>query len=378
MSILLPALTFILVWHTGFKNVSLHVSPPFIFLFLLWMWGGIGLLWAIHLPQALKVFTTTGLTFVFALFFISFLERATPDIFLKTYTILKIAGLILISLILLQNILDEFHIKLFKKYEEYYIMKPSGSILGLGAFIVCGWLWVDNNKILSIGTFCLLILLIYLTRCQTAFYGIIFASLVFIVSYIFPFLATRMALISSYTILILTPFIYLCVFPLSQIMTVDWILHHPSVFHRFLGWDFLSKKFLEKLFLGWGLGATPYLYTESNLAHGYENVIHPHNSSLQAYLELGLGGGIIFALFFSSLFWMVEKYVKDRLSVAVCNATLAFGLIQAELTHNLWHNHWISWVAFLSGLLIIFLKVRAAQLHVSADRSTRAPIRSKE
>ncbi len=374
----MPALTLILVWHTGFKNFSLHLSPPFVFLFLLLIWGGVGLVWAIHFPQALKVFVTMSLTFSFALVLISLLEKATPDTVLKAYHIVNIAGFILISLILFQNTLDAFHIQLFKKYKDYYIMKPSGSILGLGAFITCGWLWVYNNKSLSVATFILLIFLIYLTRCQTALYGILFASFVFIISYIVPIWTTRAALVSSYTVLILTPFIYLCLFPLSQMMRTEWILQHPSLFHRFLGWDFLSKKFLEKFFLGWGLGATPSLYIESSLAHGYSNVMHPHNSSLQTYLELGLGGGILFALFFASLFWMVEKYVKDRLSIAVCNATLAFWFIQAELTHNLWHNHWVSWSAFLSGLLILFLKARALQQHGSVDRSMQAPIRSTE
>lgn len=73
---------------------------------------------------------------------------------------------------------------------------------------------------------------------------------------------------------------------------------------------------------------------------------------------------MLFALFFVSLFLMVEKYLKDRLSIAVCNATISFALIQVEFTHSLWHNHWISWAAFLTGMLMMFLKIRAAQLHV--------------
>lgn len=378
MSILMPVFTLIMLWRTGFKNFSLHISPPFVFLFLLLIWGGVGLIWAISLPQALKVVVTMSLTFSFTLVFISLLEKATSDIFSKVDTLLKIAGFILICLILFQNILDMYHIKLFKKFKDYYMMKPSGSILGLGAFITCGWLWVYNRKILSMATFILLILLIYLTRCQTAVYGVFFASLVFIVSYVIPIWATRLALVASYTLSILTPFIYLCLFPLSHMITLKFVLQNPTFFHRFLGWNFLSNKFLEKPFLGWGLGATSFLSTEPHLVEGYENLVHPHNSSLQAYLELGIGGGILLALFFSSLFWMVEKYVKDRLSVAVCNATLAFGFIQAEITHNLWHSHWVSWVAFLSGFLILFLKARAAQLHASTDHSTLAPTPSKE
>ncbi len=251
------------------------------------------------------------------------------------------------------------------------MMKPSGSILGLGAFISCGLLWVYNSKILSIATFILLLLLIYLTQCQTAFYGVVLASVAFGLSYAAPFWTTRIALFLSYTFIILFPLLCLYVFPLSKIVKFQFVIQNASFFHRLLGWEFLAEKFLEKPLLGWGLGSARYLPTGSELASGYGNVIHPHNNSLQAYLELGLVGGILFGLFFASCFWLVEKHIKDRLSVAVCNATLIFGFLQAEVTHSLWHNHWVSWVTFITGLLIVFLKARAAQLHGKVYRSPR-------
>ncbi len=373
MSILMPVITLILLWRQrDIKNLSLLLSPPLVFLFLLLIWGGLSVLWAEHPQTALAIFVKMSLTFTFSLVLISALMKASPDTLSKVYSLLKIAGFILIFFIILQNIADDLKIKTFVKYKDvYYMMKPSGSILGLGAFISCGLLWVYNSKILSVATFVLLVLLIYLTRCQTAFFGVLFATLVFGLSYAIPFWSTRIALFLSYTFLILSPLIYLYVFPLSTMVQLKWIIQNGSLFHRFLGWEFLSEKFLEHPLLGWGLGSTPYLPLGSDLAQGYQNVIHPHNTAIQAYVELGLVGGVLFGLFFASCFWLVEKHIKDRFSVAVCNATLVFGFIQAEVTHSLWHNHWVSWVALIAGLMIIFLKAREAQLHGEVYHSTQ-------
>ena len=94
-------------------------------------------------------------------------------------------------------------------------------------------------------------------------------------------------------------------------------------------------------------------------------------------MELGVVGGVLFALFFASLFWVVEKYVKDRLSVAVCNATLAFGFIAGEVTHSVWRNYWLAVVTLTAGLIILFIKAREEQLRVEGGRSKQHPIPQK-
>ncbi len=363
MSLLMPLLALLLIYERRGK-LSFHLSPPFVFLFLLLILGGAGVFWAKCPDAAIKIFATTSLTLGFSYLFISLAQELTLEQCAKYHLILKRAGVVLISLVLLQYVLEGLGVRLFDKLGEGYMMKPTASIIGLGAFMGCALLWVYNNKILSGVTFILFCLLTYITRNETACYGMVLAIGVFIVSYLAPFWATRIALVSSYTCLILTPFIFI---QFSTFFKVKWVFQHLTFFHRVIGWSFLSEKFLESPWLGWGLGATPYLPEEAFLAQGLPYLMHPHKSSLQAYLELGIGGGILFALFFASLFWMVEKYLKDRLSIAVCNATISFAFIQAEITHSLWHNHWISWVAFLTGVLMIFLKVRAAQLHVRVD-----------
>ncbi len=370
ISLLMPFLTFIVIWNQGgLKNVPPHISSPIVFLFLLLSLAGMSVLWAENPKAAVKTFFSLSVTFSFAYLFISCLIRATPELISKAYTILKISGYVLMVLIVLQAFIDTFMVK-----KVPYMMKPSGSILGLMAFVWCAFLWINKNKLISIFTFLFIFPLIYLTLCKTALYGFLFSSVVFILSYAMPFWLTRISMVVSYTSLILSPLVYTYLLPPSFIFEspcFSWFLNR-ALFHRVLAWNFYSEKFFEKPFWGWGAESSRYLPTEPSLAAGYENTYHPHNNSIQAYVELGIPGGVLYALFFASLFWLVEKHVKDRLSVAVCNATIAFGFIEAEITHNVWRNYWLSLVTLMVGLIILFLKAREAQLHVEDGHSKQA------
>ncbi|MBS0271802.1 MAG: hypothetical protein JSR85_04065 [Proteobacteria bacterium] len=381
ISVLMPVFAVFLLWvQRGTSKLSFHVFPPFVFLFLLLVWGGLSIFWATNPQVALKTIFSLSMTFAFSFLFLSCALRATPELIEKVYRILKIAGYFLMILVLFQASVNTFHFDFLKAFESVpHMMKPTGSIIGLLIFAGCGFLWIHNEKFLCLLVFILLVLLIRLTICQTAFYGVVLATGMFVLSYAIPFWMTRLSMVGSYTFLIISPIVYAYSIPPARILESPhfaWLLNR-SFYHRFLAWEFYAKKFFTQTFLGWGLDSSRYLPTDPLLAPGYENTLHPHNNSLQAFVELGFVGGVLYALFFASLFWVVEKYVKDRLSVAVCNATLVFGFIEAEVTHNLWRNYWLSLATLTAGLLIFFVKAREAQLHAAGGRSKQPPDHQK-
>ena len=372
----MPLLTIIVIWFQGgLKNISFYISPPLIFLGLLLIWAGMSVFWTVSPIPALKTFMALGVTSIFAFLLISCLTKATPELISKVYTVVRFSGFFLMLFII-------FHASIFLFYKGFFtgdlskfdVIKPTGSILGLTVFVGCAFMLAHKSKFFpAFMIFVLLSLLAYLTRCQTAIYGIILASSMFILSYAMPFWITRISMVSAYIFLLFSPLIYVYIFPPSKIIELPVLkqIINNSLFHRILAWEFYSKKFLENPFLGWGIESSRYLPTEPVLAVGYDNLLHPHNSSAQAFVELGIVGGILYAFFFASLFWVVGKHVKDRLSVAVCNATIAFGFIAAEITHNIWRNYWLSLVALTGGLIILFLKAREAQLRAEVDHSKR-------
>lgn len=369
ISFLLPVLTVIVIWlEGGVKHISLQLSPPLVFLLLLLIWSGMSVFWAEHPAVALKTFVGSTVTFIFALLFLSCLIKASPHLISKAYALIKISGLLLMILIIAQVYFDTFLSTLmpYKSGISYMgKMKPTGSILGLLSFVGCGFLWIYENRILAIFTFLVLVSVILLTLCQTAIYGLIAGTIVFGLSYLMPFWVTRIGMISSYTFLLLSPLLYTYVLSstaAAKAIYLKWLMT-ASFFHRYLAWEYYSKKFFEKPLLGWGIESSRFLLGKAEYSPGYDNTLHPHNNSIQAYVELGLIGGILYALFFASLFYMVEKNVKDRFSIAVCNATIVFGFVGAEFTHNVWRNYWLSLVVLTAGLIILFLKAREEQLH---------------
>ncbi len=380
ISILLPFLTvFLILYQGGLKKISLQISPPFIFAFLLIMWAGISLLWTENTKAALTTFLSLVCTFTFAVFFIACVRKTTPAVISKIYKIVKISGFTVIILILFQSLLYTFDFHFLKKIGIPGMIKPAGSILGLTIFAGCGLMWSYSHRLLATFIFFLMIPIIFLTACQTAMYAVFLSMIVFALSYFMPFWITRISMVASYTFLIMSPSLY--VYLLSPTFMIkfpytSWILNW-SFLYRFLAWDFFSQRFFEYPFLGWGLESSRIM-GERKMASNYDCLLHPHNNSVQAFFELGLIGGILFALFFASLFWLVEKHVKDRFSVAVCNATLTFGFIGAEVTHNLWRNYWLSLVILTAGLIILFLKAREAQLHAEAGHSKQAPTHERE
>lgn len=287
ISILMPACAFLLLWQSGWK-FSFHRYTPFVFLLLLLMLGGVGVFWAKYPPEALSIFITVSLTTAFAYVFISLAQELTLEQCAKYWFIFAKALFFIFFIVLFQYTLEEEKIKLFNKLGAGYMMKPTASILGLSAFMGCALLWAYNKKIVSGLTFILVFLLIYITRNDTAYYGIVLATGAFIISYVAPFWITRIALISSYTCLISTPFIFI---HLDPFVKMPWILAHTTFLHRILSWAFLSRKFFENPWFGWGLGSTPYLPEGPEIIPGFKHLIHPHKGSLQIYVELGIGGG---------------------------------------------------------------------------------------
>ena len=383
LSITMPLLALItLRFRGGFKNMNFQMPIPFFFLLPILLWSGAGSIWAIDATASLRVFIATSITYLFSILFILTCSSANNALVDKAFKLMWATMLFLFFLVSLQQVLDLIEIQIIspKKSYKYLMIKPTGQILGLIAFVSTAFLWVKKYKIFAIFNFFTIGLLIYCTRCDTAKGASIIALLAFMFSYAAPIISTRIAIVFSYTFIILSPAIFTYIIPpsfLSQSEALSQVINR-SLFARILAWEFYAKKFFLNPIWGWGAESSRYLPDNASLAPGYQKLIHPHNSSIQTYAELGFVGGLLFALFFASLFWVIHKKIKDRLSVAVCNATFTFGFITAEVTHNVWRNYWLSFATMVAGLCILFIKAREAQLREVNDHSKLSPTPSTE
>ena len=368
-SILLPLFASgLFITQKGWQHIKIYLPGLAVFFLLILGWSGLSLLWTINLGAGLKSFFSLGATLFFSYIFLCCVLQGDSNFIQRAYKLLMLSALFLAVVVVFQSYMDAFNIKGLA--HPSYLLKPSASILGLFGFGACAFLWAGDKKTLSIISFVFIGLLLTLTTCQTAIYAYVFASCVFALSYAMPFWTTRLAMLGSYTLLLLTPILHAYIFLPVKMLSLPYyfVFLTNSFFHRLLAWEFYAHKFFERPFLGWGISSSRYLFEKPELLPGYENTIHPHKAIIQAYVELGIFGGVLVSFFVAYLFWLVEKHVKDRLAVAVCNATIVFGLILADMTHSLWANYWLSLCVLAAGSLLLFIKYRAEQKPAKGGR----------
>ena len=122
--------------------------------------------------------------------------------------------------------------------------------------------------------------------------------------YLWPRAVTRVAAALSVVAVLTAP------------LTLPSLADRPSLFaivdnfkesagHRLLIWRFTGARIAERPWLGWGLDAARAVPGGDVEARPGEKFLplHPHNAALQTWLELGVPGAMLFALFLGWL-WL--------------------------------------------------------------------------
>ncbi len=100
-------------------------------------------------------------------------------------------------------------------------------------------------------------------------------------------------------------------------------------------WRFASERILQHPLLGWGL--------DSSRAWPDQIPMHPHDSALQLWLETGIVGATLGALFFGWLFARISGVeARDRGAAAVMAATAAAYLTIGAVSFGVWQEWWLA------------------------------------
>jgi hypothetical protein len=121
-------------------------------------------------------------------------------------------------------------------------------------------------------------------------------------------------------------------------------------------WDYSAKQALKKPIFGWGLNASrSYPVLESEYVQGGRSPLplHPHNNTLQIWLELGVFGMILFAAFLWLILINIAKTIPDTYMMASCAALFANYFLIGQTGYGIWQGWFLG-----SGILAaIFLKI---------------------
>ena len=121
-----------------------------------------------------------------------------------------------------------------------------------------------------------------------------------------------------------------------------------KIIHRRVIWSFSKEKILEKPLFGHGI------FSSRNIGDQYKIInhnnkmlsaipLHPHNSILQLWLELGVVGII---LFYAFLYKIINKIYQIRKTnskyAALCLASLFQIFLIGQFSYGFWQIWWIS------------------------------------
>lgn len=147
-----------------------------------------------------------------------------------------------------------------------------------------------------------------------------------------------------------------------------------SITHRGLIWQFVAERVVEKPWLGWGLDASRHMTgTETpyfSQRQGGLLPLHPHNWTLQLWLELGLPGALLGAALLATLAHRIAGWWREPAAVATCLAALTAYFVVANLGYGIWQNWWVAsaWLAaFAVALALRGSGLGAVDRPVSSD-----------
>ena len=121
---------------------------------------------------------------------------------------------------------------------------------------------------------------------------------------------------------------------------------HYSALHRLHIWHFTARRVAEKPILGWGMDAARRIPGGDKKLPGGGKVMgmHPHNATLQVWLELGAVGALFAAILAFALWWSASA-LTDLAARTPATAMLLSAFTVANLSFGIWQTWWIAVLA---------------------------------
>jgi O-antigen ligase len=131
-----------------------------------------------------------------------------------------------------------------------------------------------------------------------------------------------------------------------------------SAHHRMMIWRFTAQRVAERPVFGWGFDSSRSIPgREESLGKGEPALpLHPHNAALQWWLELGLPGALIGAIFLTVLVAGIARHLPGRAEVAAGQGLLVAATVVANVSYGVWQGWWIGALALSAAFLAAVAK----------------------
>lgn len=143
-----------------------------------------------------------------------------------------------------------------------------------------------------------------------------------------------------------------------------------SAGHRLMIWSFAGDRIAEDPIAGWDLDASRSIPGGKDPIRPGETwmPLHPHNTPLQLWLELGAPGAVLFALLVALAWHSLAVAPWWRLYAAAAGASLTIALIACVTTYGIWQEWWLGTLWFsLFGILSMARIAPVTAVHAETD-----------
>lgn len=223
-------------------------------------------------------------------------------------------------------------------------------VLAISSWALIYFFWKNHQNLFSLITYLITSVILFMsdsTSAQLAYLssGILAVALGFSNLKIYRFFVSMLVV----TIFI-TPLIAHFLKP--QNLPDEFNQLPVSHIHRLYIWKFVADKSMDRAFLGHGLGTSKTIqppeeyygyYVDNNgkIIRLNPLPLHPHNNILQIFLELGLIGLVMFAIYVRHLLLRIENFRKSDTKLVVCGASafityFVIGMISFNMLQSWW------------------------------------------
>jgi exopolysaccharide production protein ExoQ len=321
------------------------------------VWGALSSSWAIEPSRSLVIALRLASMFAAGLALILAAEEiAAPERLLRSFA----AGFVVALALALAQIATggaltarlyerQFIGAVLNQAEDgfAFLILPLGTTLLLLRRRVLGGVLVA----VTAGVICVLV-------GETALTAFLLGAAAAVLLYCWRHWLTRAVAALSIALIVAAPLIFP---PLVRVAAVESAARHMknSVWHRLEIWSFVGDRIAEKPLFGWGLDSSRAIPGGNQpIPGGYPGQVmlplHPHNAPLQLWLELGVPGALLFALFVARLWLALGKAPWPPLFAAAAGGSLVAALVVALGSYGIWQE-WLISSEFLTLFLILVM-----------------------
>lgn len=130
------------------------------------------------------------------------------------------------------------------------------------------------------------------------------------------------------------------------------IMRQASTEMRLENYDFISRKIMERPLTGFGMDSTRYItFDTEKKFYPFDVIMHPHNISLQLWIEFGVFGVALFIIFAAFLYRaMRHNNLRDQ---ALLMTVYCIAVVFLMVSWSIWASWLVGLMVALGGLCLL-------------------------